>query len=156
MFPSRIWNELYASTMDRAMLELLELNEKTKAYGLILTPDDVKNVMLSRQQALENYGRVELGIDVSKALIEEFASSPYIDNDNYTSVLDELHDIFYYLKNETEDRISDFQLVAFIRDCFDHDCYGSIELLRSKLETYAENFRREIPLDGRLFEGEDD
>ncbi|GIP35361.1 DUF6323 family protein [Paenibacillus sp. J2TS4] len=156
MFPSRIWNELHASAQDQAVLEILELNEKTKEYGLVLTPEEVKHLIMARNQALSNYGRVELGIEVSKALIEEFASSPYIRDDNYASVLNELHEIFYYIKNETEDRIGDFKLIGIMRERFDHDCGGSIELLKSKLEEETENYRREIQLDELMSEGDDD
>ncbi|MFC7441115.1 DUF6323 family protein [Laceyella putida] len=137
------------------MSELLELNQKTKEYGLILTPDQVQNMMAVRNKVLHDYGRVELGIEVTKELIEVFCASPYINDANYASTLNELHEIFYYLRNETEDKIGDFKLIHIMKDYFDNDCAGSLELLKSKLEEFAENFRREALLSESLFEGDD-
>lgn len=156
MFPSRIWKELLGSTEDQAVMEILELNEKTKPYGLVLTPEEARQLIMARDQALYHYGRVELGIEVSKALIEEFAASSFIRNDNFSSVLIELQEIFYYLKNETEDRIGDFKLIGIMRERFDDDCGGSLELLKSRLEEYAESFRGEIQHNELLSEGDDD
>lgn len=63
---------------EHAAAELLALNEKIIGDGLELTPDDVKRLLGARSEALRHYGRVELGLGVSKALLENFASSPYI------------------------------------------------------------------------------
>jgi hypothetical protein len=136
------------------MIEILELNEKTKEFGLILTPDEIKNMMVARNKVLRDYGRVELGIEVTKELIEVFCTSLYIHDDNYVSTLNELHEIFYYLRNETEDKIGDFKLVQIMKEIFDGECGGSVELLKSKLEEFAENFRRDA-LRESLFEGDD-
>ena len=83
----------------------IELNEKTKEHGLILTPSDIKMLIVYRNKVLHDHGRIELGIEVLKELIEVFAASPYMDEDNYVETLIELQEIFYYLRNETEDKI---------------------------------------------------
>jgi hypothetical protein len=155
MFLSRIFNSINISIQEKVVSELLELNQKTREYGLILTPDQVQNMMAVRNKVLHDYGRVELGIEVTKELIEVFCASPYINDENYASTLNELHEIFYYLRNETEDKIGDFKLIHIMKDYFDNDCAGSLELLKSKLEEFAENFRREALLSESLFEGDD-
>lgn len=94
-----------------------------------------------RNQALLSYGRVELGMEVTKKLVEVFCTSSYIHNENYASTLNELYEIFYYLKNETEDKFGDFKLIHIMKDYFDNNCGGSLELLKSKLEEFAANFR---------------
>jgi hypothetical protein len=154
MFLSRIFNAINISVQEKYMIEILELNEKTKEFGLILTADEIKNMMVARNKVLRDYGRVELGIEVTKELIEVFCTSPYIHDDNYVSTLNELHEIFYYLRNETEDKIGDFKLVQIMKEIFDGECGGSVELLKSKLEEFAENFRRDA-LRESLFEGDD-
>jgi hypothetical protein len=154
MFLSRIFNAINISVQEKYMIEILELNEKTKEFGLILTPDEIKNMMVARNKVLRDYGRVELSIEVTKELIEVFCTSPYIHDDNYVSTLNELHEIFYYLRNETEDKIGDFKLVQIMKEIFDGECGGSVELLKSKLEEFAENFRRDA-LRESLFEGDD-
>ncbi|MFD1776235.1 DUF6323 family protein [Paenibacillus rhizophilus] len=156
MYISRLFNSLNVSMQAQYMTELLELNEKTKEYGLVLTPRDVELMMAARNEVLHSYGRVELSIEVTKALIEVFSASSFIQQENYVDTLNELHEIFYDLKNETEDRISDMKLLHRMKDMFEEDCEGSLGLLKSRLEEYAEEFRRELQKNESLFEGEND
>lgn len=151
MFLSRLFNSINISVEEKVVTELLEMNHKTKEFGLILTPDQVRTMVAVRNKVLHDYGRVELGIEVTKELIEVFSTSPYMNEENYSSALNELHEIFYYLKNETEDQIGDFRLIQIMKDSFDNECAGSLELLKSKLEGFAENFRR----DAQQFGGDD-
>ncbi len=141
MFLPRIFNEIGISVQRKRLNELLALNEKTKEFGLVLTPDEIKDMIKARNKVLRDIGRVELGIDVTRELIEVFSTSSFIDKDNYVSMLNELHEIFYYLKNETEDRIGDFKLIEMMKEKFDGECAGSVELLKSNLEEFANRFR---------------
>jgi len=156
MYLPRIFNSLNLSTEERYRAEPLELNEKTKKFGLVLTPQDIELMMAVRTQALNSYGRVELNIEVTNGIIELFSSSSFIDQENYTETLNELYEIFHYLKNETEDRISDRQLLHKMKELFEEDCEGALELLKSRLEEYAEKFRSELTQNESLYEGEDD
>lgn len=153
---SRIFNSLNMSIQEQVMTELLELNEKTKDYGLVLTPQDIELMMAARSQILYGYGRVELSIEVTKELIELFSESSFIEQESYANTLNELHEIFYYLKNETEDGISDRKLLHRMKEVFEEDCEGSLDLLKSRLEEYAEEFRRQLQKHESLRKGEDD
>lgn len=73
---SQIFNEIQLSPQSKTMVDLLKLNEKTKEYGLVLKPNDVKNLVVSRNKVLHDHARVELGIEVLKELIEVFSTSP--------------------------------------------------------------------------------
>lgn len=156
MYLSRMFNSLNVSMREQYMTELLELTEKTKEYGLVLNPQDVQLIMAARSQVLYSYGRVELSIEVTKELIEMFSTSSFIQQENYVDTLNELHEIFYYLKNETEDKISDMKLLQRMKEMFEDECEGSLDLLKSRLEEYAEEFRRELQKNDSLLEGEDD
>jgi hypothetical protein len=156
MYLSRIFNSLNMSMQEQYMTEILELNEKTMEHGLFLTPQVVELIMAARSQILYSYGRVELGIQVTKELIEVFSTSSFIQQENYENTLNELHEIFYYLKNEAEDKISDMKLLHRMKQVFEEDCEGSLELLKSRLEEYAEEFRRDLQKNESLLEGEDD
>lgn len=137
------------------MNELLEMNQKTQAFGLTLTPAQIQQMITARNKVLRDYGRVELGFEVTKQLMELFCASPYINKENYATALHELHEIFYYLRNETEDKIGDAKLIDLMKDYFDNECAGSLELLKSTLEEFAEQFRRGALHSESLF-GEDD
>ncbi|CAJ1001228.1 DUF6323 family protein [Brevibacillus aydinogluensis] len=150
---SRLFTSLTLSAQEQHMIQLLELNEKTKRFGLTLAPDDIKELLAAKNQILRHYGRLELGIEATKEIIEVFSESPYITQEHYVSTLHELHEIFYHLKNETEDKIGDAKLIGMMKDCFDQECEGSLELLKDKLEEYAAAFRVEAMRDEM---GEDD
>jgi len=85
---------------------------------------------------------VELGIEVIKKIIAAFCSSPYIHAFEYAGILGELVETFYYMKNETRDLISDDDLISVMRELFDNQSRGSLELLRYRdLEEYARQLR---------------
>lgn len=79
--------------------ELLKINEKSSAYGLILTEEDVEEIIKSREYSLKTYGRIDLNMDVTKKLINKIYTPQYTDKDDYVEIINDLQDIFYYLKN---------------------------------------------------------
>ncbi|WP_277679338.1 DUF6323 family protein [Gracilibacillus dipsosauri] len=137
------------------MTELLDLNKKIKEHGLVLTPNDVKTLITSRNKVLHDYARVELSTEVLKELIEVFAASPYMNQEHYVETLNDLQEIFYHLRNETEDKIGDVKLIHQMMEDFNGPCAGSVELLRSRMEQLAENFRRDLLSNESSFEGDD-
>ncbi|MFD1408372.1 DUF6323 family protein [Kroppenstedtia eburnea] len=154
MFLSQMFNSVNLSIQEKMVDELLESNQKIQGSGLILTRAEIKHMIAVRNKALQDYGRVELGFDVTKELMEVFCSSPYIHGENYASTLNELHELFYHLRNETEDRVGDLKLIHLMKEYFDGDCGGSLELLKSELEDFTRNFRRD-GLDDEIPEGDD-
>ena len=141
MFLPKMLHSLDSSMLEKYTDEIVEVNQKAKEFGLVLTRDEIKNIIVSRNQVLHSYGRVELGVGVIKELAEVFCASPYVDDNNYVSTLYELQEIFYYMKNETEDKLGDSPLIGIMKDYFDDVCRGSLELLKSKLDEFAEQFR---------------
>ncbi len=135
--------------------KLLELNEKTKAYGLILTKEDAKHVIEARTQTLNSYERIELGLNATQKIVELFSASPYVNSKNYVSIITEIQEIFYYFKNETNEKVSDDDLINIIHKYFDMECAGSIQLLKGKMEEYAKKTRMEQMNQELLDEGKD-
>lgn len=123
--------------------ELLKTNEESVKYGLLLSPQDASELIKSRNLVIHNYRRVELGIEVLKSIISEFCSSPFINAQDYVLTLSELVDIFYYMKNETDDRIGDNELIGLMKVFFNDSCRGSTELLKNReLELIASILKR--------------
>ncbi|WP_188456457.1 DUF6323 family protein [Virgibacillus oceani] len=141
MFLPRLLGTMDVFMLEKYIDELLKVNKKTTEYGLILTRDEIKNMILVRDRVLKDHGRVELGVEVIKELSEVFCTSPYVENVNFVPTLNELQEIFHYVKNETEDRISDSLLIGIMKENFDDTCNGSIEMLKSFLEEFQEQFR---------------
>ncbi|QJA08644.1 hypothetical protein HF520_06685 [Romboutsia sp. CE17] len=120
--------------------EILELNEKSQIYGLTLNKEDVQEIINSRNNTLKNYGRIELDINVTKRIIENLYKSQYTDKDDYVEVINDLQEIFYYLKNETLDQISDIEIIEII-DEFYNNCSGRVDIVQEKSEEFAKKYR---------------
>ncbi|WP_270304415.1 DUF6323 family protein [Terrisporobacter petrolearius] len=128
--------------------ELLKINDESSAYGLILTPQDVEEIIKSRGYSLKNYGRIDLNMDVTKKLINKIYTSQYTDKDDYVEIINDLQDIFYYLKNETLDEISDNEIIDIIVEFYEKTS-GRIE----NIQNLSEKFALEYKL-GRISEDE--
>ncbi|GEN87506.1 MULTISPECIES: DUF6323 family protein [Oceanobacillus] len=152
---SAMLNSIQQSHHSNTIMDLVSLNDKTKERGLALTPDDAKSLVASRNKVLRDHARIELSNGVLKELIEVFSTSPYINQEHYVDTLNELQEIFYYLRNETEDKVADAKLIQLMNDYYNRSCAGSIELLRSKMEEFTENFRRDITLPDSIFKGDE-
>lgn len=116
----------------QAVSEIMQLNEMTRQYELILTEQQAIELVKTRSHSLKSTRRIEFGGGVIDKIIKEFCDSPHIDQGNYAETLNELIEIFYYYKNETVDRISDDNLIKIMKKCFDGDCRGSLELLQNR------------------------
>lgn len=125
--------------------EIIECNEVTRDYSLKLNEEDVKEIIKTRNIALEKSGRIEFNGQIINKLIIAFRDSPYISQHNYSETINELVEIFYNYKNETLDFIGDEELIEIMKDYFDNYCQGSLELLEGKvLYKIADNIRNGV------------
>lgn len=141
-----VLNSLNSQLKETYAGELLKCNEKTKEYGLVLTAEDAIKIIEARSHALQSYGRVELGIEVTGELIEAFCTSTFINEENYIDMINELNEIFYYMKNETEDKLGDEKLIGIMKEHFEEISKGSIDQLKSTLEAFAQDFRKKAQI----------
>lgn len=119
-------------------------NEKTARFGLILSPAEAAALLETRAEALRSSGRIEFGPGVMQKMILAFCDSPYLCQSNYTETLQELIEIFYYFKNECQDKISDDELIEWMKKYYDTSCEGSLDLLRNReLEQMAFEIRHD-------------
>ncbi|AKN30269.1 hypothetical protein Ccar_05285 [Clostridium carboxidivorans P7] len=122
--------------------DIIQCNESTREYGLKLSCEDVKEIINTRNIALEKSGRIEFNGQIISKIIEAFCDSPYISQYNYSDTINELVEIFYNYKNETLDYISDDELIEIMEDKFDNYCQGSLELLEGRvLYKIADNIK---------------
>ncbi|NFE19077.1 hypothetical protein FDF42_00240 [Clostridium botulinum] len=122
--------------------DIIQCNEVTREYGLKLSEKDVKEIIDTRNIALQKSGRIEFNGQIINKIITAFCDSPYISQYNYGETINELVEIFYNYKNETLDYISDDELIEIMKEKFDNYCQGSLEILEGKvLYKIAENIR---------------
>ena len=126
--------------------KIMETNERSIKYGLILSQTDAIELVEARSEALCANGRIEIGSATIEKIIDAFCNSSYIIQQDYTNTLHELLEIFYYMKNETLDLISDDELIELMKNYFESRCRGSLELLKDReLEKMARNLRYGLP-----------
>lgn len=117
---------------DELFSEVVALNEVSAEYGLTLTESQIIDLMETRGNALHENNRIEIGLGAVKKIIENFCSSSFINNDNYSETLNELVEMFYYYKTESHDSISDNDLINMMFDHFENKYFGSIKMMQSK------------------------
>ena len=133
-----------------------ECNEYTSQYGLVLSDNQINNLLERKKESLQKTGRIEMRVGIIDKLIKEFCDSPYINQENYAKTLYELIDIFYEYKNETMDLITDDELIEFMKKSFDGICQGDLEYLSGTvMYKMRENLLKGKPLDYSEQEGED-
>lgn len=112
-----------------AVAELKQSNALSERFGLSLSDGEIENLVKSRFDALADTGRIEMGEGVIKKLVYAFCDSPYITRDEYAETLAELQDVFYALKNESEDMMSDDELIEAMAALFNGRAGGSLEYM---------------------------
>lgn len=109
--------------------KILALNEVSREYGLVLTAEDAKELSELRERSLKDNERLEIGLGAMEGVIRRFSKSSFINQENYAYVIAEVTDLFYYIKTETDDRISDNELLDELYLRFEQRCRGSVDLL---------------------------
>lgn len=130
-------------------------NEYTSKYGLVLSDNQINNLLERRKETLKETGRIEFREGIIDKLIKEFCDSPYINQENYAKTLYELIEIFYEYKNETMDLITDDELIEFMKQSFDGIAEGDLEYLSGTIMyKMRENLLNAKPID-YIKDGED-
>ena len=138
------YNLLEIFSGQNQLQKVLDMNQKTQQFGLVLTEQDAKLLVEARGEELRRQQRVEFGESILSKLIFTFCDSEYIFQDNYVETIIRLQEIFYILKNETMDELTDDELLTFMRKQFENVCHGDLEYLEG---TCLSNFARAIRAD---------
>ena len=110
-------------------VECAVLNKAIAPFGLSLSPAQIAVLQKQEGQALSRTGRVCFGKSILPRLAAAFAGSPHIQARDWADTLGELTDLFYALKRETEDALSDDELIGRMARTFDGPAQGSTLLL---------------------------
>ena len=123
------------------LAKVLECNRYTERFGLALTEEQARELMVQRKDTLKETRRVEFAEGILPEIIRSFCDSQYIDNRTYAETLGRLQEIFYHYKNESMDELTDRELLEFMRQQYDEICFGDLDYLES---TCLERFTRMI------------
>lgn len=131
-----------ALTANIAAKAVLECNAITLRFGLALSPAEARELVETQSLALLSSGRIDFAGGVLKKMVLKFCDSPFLSQFNYAATLHDLVETFYYFKNETMDELDDDELLDVMKEFFDRNCRGSVELLQGReLENLARRVR---------------
>ncbi|WP_294467528.1 DUF6323 family protein [uncultured Anaerofustis sp.] len=134
--------DLILYNISKKELDLIEKsNVNINRFGLSITRKEAKEIIISKNETLKKYKRIEFSYGLTEKIIYIFSDSEYIDRNNYIDTIKDLVDIFYNFKNETEDKLTDDELLNFMREQFDDVCYGDLGYLR---DTCLERFSKAV------------
>lgn len=122
--------------------QVLETNQYTQKYGLVLGKEDAAFLAEVRADVLREEKRVEFGQSILSKIIYAFCDSSYIYQDNYCESMVRLQEIFFQYKNEMLDEITDDELLEFMREQFENVCRGDFDYLEGTcLDLFAQAIR---------------
>jgi len=122
--------------------QVLETNQYTEKYGLVLREEDAALLAEVRADVLREERRGEFGQSILPKIIYAFCDSSYIYQDNYCESMARLQEIFFRYKNEMLDEITDDELLEFMREQFENVCRGDFNYLEGTcLELFAQAIR---------------
>ena len=97
----------------------MALNDEIAEHGIVLSAEDCKDIAEFRHEALMESDRIEAGLGIAGRIVREFADSGYVDKTNFRQVVEDLIECFYTLKNETEEKATDDQVMEFLHYLFE-------------------------------------
>lgn len=99
--------------------DLLQMNDETAQYGLQLSPAEAAELTKTHRTALVKTNRIEIGHETVQKIIHALSRSQYLPQTHYADVLNEAVYAFYELKNESEDKMTDDELIENLADGFE-------------------------------------
>ncbi|NLL77976.1 MAG: hypothetical protein GX235_12160 [Clostridiales bacterium] len=146
----KMYEMIVAAGQQHELENVIACNEKTQKFGVALTGEEARMLVQCRYEVLKKQRRVEFGEGILPQLIQAFCDSQYIDQNNYAETLADLQEIFYLYKNESEDNLTDDELIAAMKELYEGICFGSVEYLQ---DTCLERFAHAIRAGYRDYEG---
>lgn len=117
-------------------------NQYTEKFGLSLSEQDTEFLLAERDRILKAERRVEFGKGILPQIIYAFCDSAFLSQDHYVETLIRLQEIFYLYKNETQDELTDEELINFMKEQFETVCYGDLGYLEGTcLDIFAQAVR---------------
>ncbi|MBS5063396.1 MAG: hypothetical protein KHZ58_06430 [Hungatella hathewayi] len=126
-----------AENQKMEIARVLDGNAKTERFGLALSQEDAAELMAARHDSLKRYHRVEFGEGILPKLQFAFCDSQYVEQEHYRETLERLQDIFYQFKSEMMEKMTDDELITYMRNQFEGSCSGSLDRLETALHRLA-------------------
>lgn len=151
----KIFDSLNQTARISSINEVFKLNYKLKKYNLCISKLDAIDIVETRDRTLSAHGRVELNMSIINSIVGQIAKSHYINQDNLVETINDMYEVFHYIKNLTSDLLPDEKVLKAIMYFFNEVYNGSIDLLKGKgVDKIIDNFKNNKELT-YLGEGDD-
>ena len=111
-------------------LSISEVNKLTKSYDLVLSNQEISDIINIKDKTLSENNLFEFENNVIVLFMEKFSESCYIDKDEWSYLLSELIIIFYNVRKDVSNKISDETIVNKMFNIFNNQARGSVILLK--------------------------
>ncbi|NLZ47094.1 MAG: hypothetical protein GX896_10435 [Clostridiales bacterium] len=124
----------------------MKTNERSEELGLRLSEQDAKMLADESKASINENERIEINSDSSTVkIIEKFMQSTYIGQTDYAQTMAGLIDVFYVAKEESNEFLTDDELIDIMYNFFERESGGSIELLQTRdLEILCREIRNKL------------
>lgn len=118
----------------RTKKQIIQTNQTAQTYGLMLSEADATMLAKENQEQLFQTNRIEFGESITPQLIRTFVHSTYLTQANYAETIAELLELFYAVKEECGDAMTDQEVLDILLQLFETTCGGSVSLLQNSRE----------------------
>lgn len=118
--------------LEHIKLKILDTNSKSAEYGLTLSRQDAEMILKADLNALSEQDRINFGESIVPIIIEKFMHSSYIAPSEYAETIAGLIDIFYEVKEESYDLLTDEEIIDVMYSFFEKESGGSLEVLQNR------------------------
>lgn len=115
---------------------------------IIITEETALSLIEHKNDILKQTGRIELSFSALNLIVKTFINSAYIDQHSFKETIYVITEIFYTLKNDTDDMVNDKTLIKLLFDLFENSCKGEIELMHREVAELKEYFYQYQTLKG--------
>ena len=115
---------------------------------IIITEETALSLIEHKNDILKQTGRIELSFSALNLIVKTFINSAYIDQYSFKETIYVITEIFYTLKNDTNDMVNDKTLIKLLFDLFENSCKGEIELMHREVAELKEYFYQYQTLNG--------
>lgn len=120
------------SAIEKVKSEIMDTNSKSAEYGLTLSEQEAEMILRADINALSEQERINFGRSIAPRMIEKFMQSSYIAPSEYAETIAELINIFYEVKEESYDILTDDEIIDVMYSFFEKESGGSLEVLQNR------------------------
>lgn len=120
------------TVLEKKTDRLLQTNEEAQKYNLCLSQKEAEMVAKTESEAIKAQERIEIGESAAARIADKFMQSTFVSKENYADTLCVLTELFYTVKNESLDVLSDEEVIDVMFEYYEKYSCGSIELLSGR------------------------